>query len=152
MKLRMKTSYWINTIMLDHVQAGEIGGFTQANHGNPRNLSKLQRGDYMVFYSPRNNFQGDIALHEFTAVGQVSDDEPYQVEQDVDFHPYRRDMDFLKCNQVPIRPLIDKLSFIKSKAHWGMVFRQGMFEIPESDFAIIAEEMKVEIEPLDHRE
>jgi predicted RNA-binding protein len=145
MKLRVKTKYWINTITLDHVQAGEMGGFTQANHGNPRNLNKLQRGDLMVFYSPREKFQGNIPLQAFTAVGQVSDDVPYQVEQDVDFHPYRRNMDFLKCNQVPIRPLINKLSFIKNKTHWGMVFRQGMFEIPESDFAIIAEAMEVEI-------
>lgn len=151
MKLRMN-SYWINTITLDHVQAGKMGGFTQANHGNPRNLNKLQRGDYVVFYSPRENFQGNIALQAFTAIGQVSDDVPYQVEQNVDFHPYRRNMDFLRCNQIPIRPLINKLSFIKNKTHWGMVFRQGMFEIPASDFTMIAEEMKVEIDPLEHRE
>jgi predicted RNA-binding protein len=141
----MKTKYWVNTITLDHVQAGEEGCFTQANHGNPRNLSKLKRGDYMAFYSPRETFEGRIALQAFTAIGQVSDDEPYQAEQDVDFHPYRRNMEFLKCNQVPIRPLIDKLSFIKNKTHWGMVFRQGMLEIPEGDFTIIAEEMNVEI-------
>jgi hypothetical protein len=148
----MKTKYWINTITLDHVLAAKNGHFTQANHGNPSNLNKLQRGDYMVFYSPRERFESNKALQSFTAIGRMIDDEPYQVEQDVDFHPYRRKMDFLKCSYAPIRPIINKLSFIENKVHWGLVFRQGMFQISESDFAIIAEEMKIEIDPPEQRE
>jgi hypothetical protein len=147
-KLRMKTNYWINTITLDHVLAGKTGNFTQANHGNPRNLNKLRRGDYMVFYSPREEFESSKAVQSFTAVGRVSDDESYQVEQDVDFHPYRRRMNFLKCNYAPIRPIINNLSFIKDKVHWGLVFRQGMFQISETDFAIIAQNMEADIESI----
>lgn len=143
MKLWMRTSYWINTITLDHVLAGKTGHFTQANHGNPRNLNKLRRGDYMVFYSPRERFEDNSkALQSFTAIGQVSDDEPYQANQDVDFHPYRRRMDFFKCRYAPIRPIINNLGFIEDKVHWGLVFRQGMFQIPEEDFAIIAQNME----------
>ncbi len=142
----MKTSYWINSITLDHVREGAAGGFTQTNHGNPRHLIKLRRGDYMAFYSPREGLKSHKAVQSFTAIGRVSDDEAYQFEQHEDFHPYRRNLDFLICKQTPIRPLIKKLSFIKNKTHWGLAFRQGMFEIPESDFAIIAEEMKAAID------
>jgi hypothetical protein len=144
----MKTSYWINTITLDHVLAGKAEHFTQTNHGNPRNLNKLRRGDYMVFYSPRERFEDNKALQSFTAVGQVSDDEPYQVEQNVDFHPYRRRIDFFKSSNAPIRPIINNLSFIKNKVHWGLVFRQGMFQISETDFALIAQNMECNIESI----
>jgi hypothetical protein len=37
--------------------------------------------------------------------------------------------------------LIDALSFIRSKAHWGAAFRFGVVRVPESDFALIAAAM-----------
>ena len=61
----MHPRYWINTVSRDHVQRGMEGapkrarvirGFTQANHGRPTGLRKLQRGDLMVFYSPRTAY------------------------------------------------------------------------------------------------
>jgi hypothetical protein len=45
--------YWINTISLDHVTLGVEGEFTQANHGSPYNLKRMQKGDGIVFYSPK---------------------------------------------------------------------------------------------------
>lgn len=141
----MRSSYWINTISLDHVTAAKEGGFTQANHGNPQNLSKLCEGDYVVFYSPKTEFKGSEPLQEFTAIGQVTAMALYQVTQTRDFHPYRRGLTFLECESAPIKPLVDSLSFIHNKTHWGMVFRQGMFEIPEVDFKIIATAMHQKI-------
>jgi predicted RNA-binding protein len=32
-----------------------------------------------------------------------------------EFKPYRVDVKFLKCREAPIKPLIEKLSFIKNK-------------------------------------
>ena len=40
-----------------------------------------------------------------------------------------------------MRPLIDELSFIRSKAHWGAAFRFGVVRVPEADFALIAAAM-----------
>jgi hypothetical protein len=45
--------YWINTVSRDHVQTGVEGGFTQADHGKRTRLKRLERGDRIVFYSPR---------------------------------------------------------------------------------------------------
>jgi hypothetical protein len=57
--------------------------------------------------------------------------------------PWRRNVGFLKCVQTPIAPLIDELSFIKDRRHWGYVFRLGLFEIPPEDFDYIRRAMTV---------
>lgn len=128
---------WINTVSRDHVLRGVSGGFTQANHGKPDGLRRLRRGDWIAFYSPRTDYPKGAALQAFTALGQVVDDEPYQVELTADFHPYRRNVEFVDCVETPIRPLIDRLGFITDKQRWGFRFRFGLFAVDESDFEVI---------------
>ncbi len=137
--------YWINTVSKDHVMHGVEGGFTQANHGSPHNLKRMSKGDYIVFYSPKIQFKDGKPLQNFTAIGKCLDDEPYQAEMSPDFHPWRRNVKFLKCKEASIKNLINKLSFIKDKQKWGFPFRRGMFEIPKNDFLIISEAMEAEI-------
>jgi predicted RNA-binding protein len=67
----------------------------------------------------------------------VADDELYQVEMTPYFHPWRRNITFYDCSETPIKPLINDLSFIKDKTHWGYPFRLGLFQIPEKDFEFI---------------
>ncbi len=129
--------YWINTISRDHVMRGVAGGFTQANHGKPHVLKRLQKDDWIVFYSPKTSYEGGEPLQAFTAIGQVKDDELYQVEMAPGFVPWRRNVEFYDCTETPIKPLIEDLSFIKDKTHWGYKFRFGLFEIPKADFDII---------------
>jgi hypothetical protein len=80
-------------------------------------------------------------LQAFTAIGQVADDEPYQAEMSEDFHPWRRNVDFLPCAETPIKPLIDRLGFIEDKRRWGYKFRFGVFRIDDGDLAVIREAM-----------
>ncbi len=136
--------YWINTISKDHVMKGIEGGFTQANHGSPYNLKRMNRNDFIIFYSPKNKYKDGEPLQHFTALGRCIDDKPYQEEMTQDFHPWRRGIEFLNCKEVPIKSLINDLSFIKDKQKWGYAFRRGMFEIPEGDFLKIAKEMGAE--------
>ncbi len=117
------------------------GGFTQANHGKPHMLKRLKQGDWIVFYSPKTKYEDGEPLQAFTAIGQVKDDELYQVEMSEGFVPWRRNVDFKECQETPIRPLIDELSFIQDKQRWGYKFRFGMFEIPEEDFELIKSAM-----------
>ncbi len=126
--------YWINTISRDHVLRGVEGGFTQANHGKPHMLKRLTAGDWIVFYSPKTNYQDGEPLQAFTAIGRVVDEELYQVEMSPGFVPWRRNVDFQPCTETHIKPMIEELSFIKNKIRWGYMFRFGMFEIPETDF------------------
>ena len=140
------TNYWINVVSRDHVQRGAAEGFTQANHGKPWALKKMQRGDWIIFYSPKTAFTDGEPLQAFTAIGQVIDDEPYQAEMSPDFHPWRRDVDFKQSHEAPIRPLIDDLDFIENKKSWGYKFRFGVIEIGEKDFLTITLAMGIEPE------
>ena len=128
---------WITTISREHVLRGVAGGFTQANHGKPDPLRRLERGDWIAFYSPRTDYPKGAPLQAFTALGRVVDDEPYQVEMTPDFYPFRRNVEFHDCVETPIRPLIDKLEFIVDKQRWGFRFRFGLFKIPDDDFEVI---------------
>jgi hypothetical protein len=135
--------YWVNTVSREHVQRGVAGGFTQADHGKNTRLKRMAKGDRMVFYSPRTEFQGGQPLQCFTALGEVVDDEPFQVEMAPDFHPWRRKVRFLDSEEAAIQPLLESLDFIRNKKSWGIVFRRGFFEIERSDFVKIAKAMRV---------
>jgi predicted RNA-binding protein len=82
----------------------------------------------------------------FTAIGIVKSGEVYQVDMGDDFHPFRVDVRFLNAKEAAIKPLLDKLSFIKNKAHWGAAFRYGHLKVPVQDFKTIAEAMGCDFE------
>jgi EVE domain len=132
---------WINTVSRDHVQQGVRGRFTQANHGKPHMLRRMAKGDWVVFYSPRSALSGGEPLQAFTAIGQIADDEPYQVDVAPDFVPWRRNVDFVAGNEAPIRPLIEDLHFIEDKKRWGYKFRFGVFTIDDHDLDLIRHAM-----------
>ncbi len=134
-------TYWINTISREHVLLGMAGGYTQANHGRPTTLRRLSRGDLIAFYSPRTSYPDGEPLQRFTALAQVVDDEPYQVQMLPDFHPWRRRVEPIPADEVAIGPLIDSLDFIANKRSWGLVFRRGLFEIGEDDLRRIGAAM-----------
>lgn len=127
---------WINTVSRDHVQQGLRGRFTQANHGKPHMLRRMEKGDWVIFYSPRTALAGE-PLQAFTAIGRIADDEPYQVDVTPDFAPWRRNVDFVAANETPIRPLIEELHFIEDKKRWGYRFRFGVFKIDDHDLGLI---------------
>ena len=54
-----------------------------------------------------------------------------------------RDAAFDAVDPVPVRPLLEQLSFVKNPRHWGMAFRQGKFAIPQADYRVIAQAMGV---------
>jgi len=125
----------------DHVQRGLAGGFIQANHGKATPLKRMQSGDWVVFYSPKIEYDKPEKCQCFTAIVRVVEDEVYQHDMGGGFIPFRRKVQFLPSNDISILPLIDDLSFIKDKTHWGAPFRFGTLQIPEEDFLLIASRM-----------
>ena len=117
------------------------GGFVQLGHGKKAPLQRLRPGDGLITYSPRISYPDGEVLQSFTAIGVVTSGHIYQVEMTPEFRPYRVDVKFLKCHEAPIRSLLDKLSFIRSKTHWGATFRFGQLKIPARDFNLIAKAM-----------
>jgi hypothetical protein len=51
---------------------------------------------------------------------------------------FRRRAAYLSATPAPILPLLEQLSFIRNKTHWGAAFRFGVVRVPRDDFAAIA--------------
>ena len=134
-------SFWIGVVSRSHVELGVAGGFIQLNHRKKAPLQRIHAVDGLVMYSPRTAYPDGEPLQCFTAIGTISSGEVYQVEMSPDFKPYRIDVDFIKCREAPIRPLIDQLSFITDKTHWGAAFRFGLVKVAQQDFGLIAASM-----------
>ena len=134
-------NYWIGVASKDHIQNGVAGGFCQLCHGKEQPLKRMKEGDWIIYYSPKEVFQEKTPCQKFTAIGKVSGSEVYQFEMFPGFIPFRRDIDFLDCEEVDIRPLIEDLAFIKNKKSWGYAFRYGHLKIDASDFQLIAQKM-----------
>jgi predicted RNA-binding protein len=136
--------YWLVVVSKDHVEIGKKLGIVQANHGKATPMKRMKPGDLIVFYSPKIHFQGKEPLKKFTAIARVKKGDTYQGDMGGGFTPYRRDVEFLPCEETDIQPLLDTLKFIRNKKNWGFVFRFGFFEITKNDFETIAKTMHLE--------
>lgn len=137
----MNTRYWIGVASHDHVKRGIAGNFCQLCHGKAQPLQRMAIGDWLVYYSPKEQFESNIMCQQFTAIGHVAGAAVYPFEMFPGFVPHRRDIQFLDAQSTPIRPLIAQLSFISDKSKWGAAFRFGHIEIPKEDFELIAKHM-----------
>ncbi len=133
--------YWIAVVSKAHVMKGKAWGIIQVCHGKSAPLKRIKQGDFVIFYSSKNEMNDKKPLQFFTAIAKVDDDIIYQVEQFPGFEPFRRKVTFLACQETAIRPLINDLSFIQNKKHWGYPFRYGLLEINKQDFELIQTKM-----------
>jgi predicted RNA-binding protein len=133
--------YWVGVVSREHVVIAVKDGIAQIGHGKRQGLARMHQGDWLIYYSPKVSLESDDKLQAFTAIGQIADEEIYQVEMSRTFRPYRRHVTYHSCHVTPIAPLIAELSFIKNKRQWGYVFRYGLVEIPKRDFEAIKHAM-----------
>ncbi len=136
------TKYFIGVVSKEHVMRGVKMGIAQIGHGKKSGLARMHKDDWLLYYSPKVSLDSKEPLQSFIALGQIADDEIYQVEESVTFKPFRRKIHYEKVQDTPIQPLIPLLSFIKNKNSWGYVFRYGLVEIPKSDFVCIVKGMR----------
>ncbi|RWC61663.1 EVE domain-containing protein [Mesorhizobium sp.] len=139
------STYWIAVASAEHVRRGRSGGFMQVNHGKAAPLRRVKPGDGISYYSPTTILGAKDGLQAFTAIGTVRDGEPYQGEMGGGFMPSRRDVEWAKAEETPIKPLIDRLGFTAGKSNWGYQLRFGLFPISAHDFSLIAEAMGAKI-------
>ncbi len=140
------TKYWIAVASREHVLIGKKEGIAQVCHGKQNPLKRMHSGDWIIYYSPTEIFGQKNQCRKFTAIGQIKDKEPYQFKMSDNFIPWRRDVNFFQAKDIEIESLIDDLSFIKNKKHWGYVFRYGLFAIPFEDFTTIALNMGIAVD------
>ena len=105
----------------------------------------MKRGDGMVYYSPRERFDGDVPCRAFTTLGRVTGDAPYLFDMGGGFVPYRRDVESLVARDVPFTRVREQLEFARASRSVGLLFRRGHFEISAGDFLLIAREMGLDM-------
>jgi predicted RNA-binding protein len=133
--------FWIGVASREHVLRGVDGGYCQLCHGRAEPLKRMSAGDWIIYYSSKEKFDEATSCRRFTAIGEVTGAQVYEYAMTPSFVPYRRDVLFFACKSVDIRTLIERLSFIKDKTHWGGAFRFGHLEIPAADFSVLATAM-----------
>jgi hypothetical protein len=134
--------FWIGVASKNHVANGVDLGICQFCHGKQAPAKRLTKGDFVIYYSPKQTMEGSEPYQKFTAIGIVNDDTPYQVTMDENFKPFRRNVTYFDDAQhADIKPLISILPFIKNKQSWGYTFRYGFFEIDQESFETIAQKM-----------
>ena len=138
-------NYWIGVAVAAHVRAAVNGGFAQLGHGRHASVKALELDDWIVFYSPRENLDGNEPVQAFTALGRVTSREPYLSDQVMTGgdRAWRVDVEYEEEAQpTSVRPLLDRLSMTRERGrHWGMAFRQSRVQATEEDLRIIAEAM-----------
>lgn len=137
----MSTS-WIAVASAEHVRIGRARGFMQACHGKAAPLRRLLPGDRVAYYSPTEAFGGKDRLQAFTAIGVVAPGVPYEADVGDSFRTFRRDVIWSEAIEVPVRPLLECLSFARDNRNWGYQLRFGLFRIEDEDMRIIASAMR----------
>ena len=133
--------YWIGVVSQEEVAAAVAHGFVQLSYGKPGPLARMQPGDGLALYSPRTAHPAGAPLQAFTAIGRIAPGGIYEAEAAVAAPIFRRGAAYLDATPAPIRPLLERLSFIRNKEHWGAAFRFGVVRVPREDFATIAAAM-----------
>jgi EVE domain len=133
--------YWIAVVPRDHAEAAVANGIVELSYGRAEPLSRMQPGDGLLFYSPREHYPDGEPLQAFTAIGRIADGPIVEAPPAPPAPTYRRGAQWLAAAPAPIRPLLDDLSFIRNKSNWGGAFRFGVLRVPRDDFAAIAAAM-----------
>ena len=130
---------WLGVVSRAHVQRGLAGGFAQVCHGKAAPLRRMERGDWLVSYSPTEEM-GGTPLRVFTAIGEVQDDEVFQFDMGGGFVPYRRRIRYVPASEVALQVLQPRLELCASPS-WGMALRRGHLPLSVKDFTLIATAM-----------
>jgi hypothetical protein len=135
---------WLGVACVVHVRKGVAGQFMQLGHGKEAPLRRLRAGDGIVYYSPSVEMGVPDNFQSFTAIGTVRDDRIYRGDMGPDFKPWRRDVDWRRAHEAPIRPLLGRLSFTRGRTNWGYALRRGLIAIGDDDVSVILEAMGAE--------
>jgi len=137
--------YWIAVVPKVGVDRCLAGGFAMFAHGRHDAVKRTGAGEWLAYYSPRTLLKGGEEVRAFTAIGKFSEREPYEAEMTAGRVGWRRDCAFEKsAHEAGVYPLLDELSFIKDRMHWGLFFHRSLFSVSRDDFARIAAAMGVD--------
>lgn len=142
------TNYWIGVASYDHVKTAAEKGFAQLGHGKASALKGLNKGDWIVYYSPKTQLRGGEKVQAFTSLGKIVSQSCYQVTGSDNFHPYRVDVDYQKQVELAdVRPLLSTLQLTKDRGdQWGLAFHRSKIKICADDFKAISKAMEASLD------
>lgn len=136
--------FWIAVVAQDRVERARKGGYAELNNGRAGMLELLHAGDVFLTYSPRAADPKGEPVQAFTSVGCVGDGPLSRVDMPDGTSCFRLPVTYLEAHPAPIRPLLDLLTFIRNRQHWGAAFRFGALRIGARDYLTIASAMGVQ--------
>ncbi len=130
-------AFWLGIAAAEHVRRGVSLDIAQIGHGKRGGLAKMEPGDGLVYYSPRESLADPKpALQAFTAIGYVSDDMIWQADEG-EFQPWRRRITYVEgATPAALSTTRDRLEF-STQPNWGYRLRRGLIELSEHDFRVI---------------
>ena len=123
------------------VEVASREGFVAFGHGKRSLVETLSPGDRVIYYAPRTEPDGD-PVQAFVAHATVTGDAPRERDFGDWGTGWVRDAVYAEVTEVPVRPLLGELDFLKGRGrNWGMAFRGGRFAISEADYGRISRAM-----------
>ena len=135
---------WIGVAAARHVAVAVRDGFAMFAHGRHDAAKRILPGDRVIYYSPREGIRDGAECRRFTAVGVVEPGEPAERLMTPGQTGWYRRMHWLDARPADVYPLLDSLSFVTDRQHWGMCFRKSLFRVNADDFSRIAAAMGVD--------
>jgi hypothetical protein len=133
-------SGWLGVVSADHVRLGIELGIAQIGHGKRSGLARMHAGDTLVYYSSVEHLGDTAPLRQFTAIGEVADDEIWQAE-DGDFRPFRRRIRYEPASPVELAAVKHALQ-LTAGPNWGYQLRRGLIPLADADIAILRAAMR----------
>ena len=106
----------------DHSALWEIGKKTV-------NKQQLSPGDHIIFYQGGKSGQTLIGTAKIASKLQRSQN---PINDYVKIHNIS-----LFKRPIPIKPLLDKLSFVKNLQYWGLYFKGGIIKLKKADYSTL---------------
>lgn len=136
---------WLGVVSAEHARIAVLQNFIQLNHGKRQGVARLRQGDGFVIYSPTDRLGDKTPLRAFTALGIVADAEPYLAEPMTmgahgTIRPWRRRVDFLPVEPVPLREIDLELT---RQSNWGYQLRRGLVSLSPEEFETLRAVMAV---------
>lgn len=133
-------NYWIGVASLDHLERGIQRGMFGIGHGKKAPLDLMKPGDKIVFYLPKKVYAAtgpENIYQKFCGFATIDEGDVFS-EQIGERCMFRKRLTFTDTTrEVPIREVLDQLSFIKDKTHWGFPFMRGYVQITQKDWEIL---------------
>lgn len=128
--------YFLFAGPFSHLSYFKKGGFVQQNPNHKKRLSKLSKGDYVVYYASNTDPVHKKPYRKIIAIGRVTNPKIYDVKiKGKKYH--RMKVKFIKYKEQPLAKKIKKLNFIKNKKYYGLYFISGFRELSKHDFGVI---------------